>query len=95
MNWPEGYTCRTCGQYHDAMPFSWRQIFLIRMRIFRETSGTLVPSLVRINALWTLNGFSLEEWLKFRSLEARSHSCGEYELPFENKFMKKSQTVGN
>jgi hypothetical protein len=35
-----------------------------------------VQSLVRINALWTLYGFTLEEWLKFRSLEARSHSCG-------------------
>lgn len=27
MNWPEGYTCRTCGQYHAGVPFSFAADF--------------------------------------------------------------------
>jgi hypothetical protein len=27
MNWPEGYTCRTCGQYHGGIPFSFAADF--------------------------------------------------------------------
>ena len=27
MNWPEGYTCRTCGQYHTGLPFSFAADF--------------------------------------------------------------------
>ena len=27
MNWPEGYTCKTCGQYHTGVPFSFAADF--------------------------------------------------------------------
>jgi len=27
MNWPERYTCRTCGQYHTGVPFSFAADF--------------------------------------------------------------------
>jgi hypothetical protein len=27
MNWPEEYTCRTCGQYHKGVPFSFAADF--------------------------------------------------------------------
>ena len=27
VNWPEGYTCRTCGQYHTGVPFSFAADF--------------------------------------------------------------------
>jgi hypothetical protein len=27
MNWPEGYTCRTCSQYHTGVPFSFAADF--------------------------------------------------------------------
>jgi hypothetical protein len=27
MNWPEGYTCRTCSQHHTGVPFSFAADF--------------------------------------------------------------------
>jgi hypothetical protein len=64
------------------------------MRIFPERIGTHGPSLVRTNIFWTLNGFFLEECWKFRSLEASSHFCGEYGLPFKKRFMRNLRLLG-
>src|SRR2546428_1587996 len=95
MNWPEGYTCRTCGQYHTGVPFSFAADFPDQYANLskeeRDSRATIGSDQCIVDSQW----FYLRGMVEIPIIGSNQPFLWGVWLPSGKRFLMKFRTVGS